>query len=123
VAEILSVYFTARWKLARAGLRPTLAGMREGQPAPQTEASRHSYAQAVRLARAVRRTLALLPADSRCLMQSLVLTGLLAKRGVSSDLIIGVKPGTPFLAHAWVEHEGRTVPPGAEASYQRLAQL
>lgn len=56
-------------------------------------------------------------------MQSLVLTGLLARRGIGSELIIGVRPGTPFSAHAWLEHEGRPLPPGSEASYQRLAQL
>jgi len=46
----------------------------------------------------------------RCLTRSLVLQGMLARRGVPSDLRIGVrKDRGRFEAHAWVEHRGRPV--------------
>ena len=82
----------------------------------------------VRLGRAVTRTLRLVPADSRCLMRSLVLTGLLARRGIDSSLVIGVRPEGEFGAHAWVEHDGRPLlPSGAtpdgEATFERLVAV
>ena len=76
-----------------------------------------------RLARAVRRTLRTLPADSRCLMQSLVLTRLLARRGRSASLVIGVSPAGTFTAHAWVEREGVPLLPTHEDEFSRLAEL
>ena len=76
---------------------------------------------ALRLGRAVNRTLRLLPTDSRCLIQSLVLTRLLARRSIPSVLVIGVRHDPEFLAHAWVEHEGRPVLPAGP--YQRLTEI
>ena len=60
----------------------------------------------IRLGRSVRLTLDPLPFDSRCLMRSLVLLRMLARRGVSCRLVIGVRPGNVFEAHAWIEHAG-----------------
>lgn len=82
-----------------------------------------AYLAGLRLGRAVSRTLRLLPTDSRCLMRSLVLTGLLARRGMSSTLIIGVRPEPEFTAHAWVEHAGEPLLPPGENSYGRLAEI
>jgi hypothetical protein len=76
---------------------------------------------ALRLGRVVGRTLKLLPTDSRCLIQSLVLTRMLAKRSIASTLVIGVRKDPAFEAHAWVEHEGQPVlPPGR---FTRLMEL
>ena len=76
---------------------------------------------ALRLGRAVARVLRLLPSDSRCLIQSLVLTRMLARRSMPSILVIGVRTGSAFEAHAWVEHEGRPIlPPG---QFTRLVEL
>ena len=77
---------------------------------------------------AVARTLRLLPTDSRCLMRSLVLSALLARRGIDSSLVIGVRTAEAFGAHAWVEHEGRPLlPTGASASgaapFHRLVEV
>ena len=49
-----------------------------------------TYLRAARFARAVQRTLRVVPLDGRCLMQSLVLTAVLARRGIDTKLLIGV---------------------------------
>ena len=74
-----------------------------------------------RLARPVRRTLDPLPWDSRCLMRSLVLLRMLARRGVVCELVIGVKPGEKFEAHASIEHEGHPLLP--TLAYEPLTVL
>jgi hypothetical protein len=111
--EIVSSYARARWRLNRSGLRAAIAEQRAVAP-------RHDGAlDGV----AVGRGLALLPADTRCLAQSLTLTRLLAARGVDSRLVIGVQPGERFAAHAWVEHDGvPLLPPGAD-QFEELVTL
>lgn len=50
------------------------------------------------------------PFPSTCLTQSLLLTWLLGRRGVRSELRIGVRRVDGGIdSHAWVEHEGRPV--------------
>jgi hypothetical protein len=46
------------------------------------------------------------PLPFSCLEQSLALVSLLAIRGTPARLVIGVSR-TPFVAHAWVECDGR----------------
>ncbi|MDQ3569707.1 MAG: lasso peptide biosynthesis B2 protein [Actinomycetota bacterium] len=82
-----------------------------------------AHLSGLRLGRAVSRTLRLLPTDSRCLVRSLVLTALLARRGLSSLLVIGVRSDPEFAAHAWVEHAGRPLLPPGEETFQRLLEL
>jgi Transglutaminase-like superfamily len=115
--EILRSYVHVRRELRRATLPEALERLRapgSGTASPEETA---------RLARAVRRTLRLLPTDTRCLSQSLVLTALLARRGVASTLVIGVSPGESFGAHAWVERQGIPLLPPYEAEFQRLVEL
>ena len=46
----------------------------------------------------------------RCLTQSLALARLLARRGIETDVRIGIRTdGGRLLAHAWVEWTGRTL--------------
>jgi hypothetical protein len=121
VLEIVAAYGAASWNLRRRGLRDALAWLRagpEGAPDPPANA----VAVGRRLGRAVRRTLSALPADSRCLMSSLVLTRLLAKRGIASELVISVQPGEKFGAHAWVEHNGAALLP-PDGQDRRLTTL
>lgn len=59
-----------------------------------------------RLQRPVVRTLSALPTDSRCLMRSLVLLGMMARRGAQCELSIGAQTDKGFAAHAWVEYDG-----------------
>jgi hypothetical protein len=79
--------------------------------------------QGRRLGYAVVRTLRLLPTDSRCLMRSLVLTRLLARRGIAGTLVIGVRTGERFEAHAWVEHSGTPLLDPGDATFRRLVEL
>ena len=115
--EILWTYGRVRRELRRRTLPEALERLRtpgSGTASPEETA---------RLARAVRRTLRLLPTDTRCLSQSLVLTALLARRGVPSTLVIGVSPGESFGAHAWVENHAGPLSPPFEAEFQRLVEL
>lgn len=127
-AEVLVAYGSVRWWLWRHEVSDVVRKLRdcappESGPPGRGEDPATTYLAGLRLARAVSRTLRLLPTDSRCLMRSLVLTGLLARRGVSSTLIIGVRPGPEFAAHAWVEHDGEPLLPPGEDGYRRLAEL
>ena len=76
---------------------------------------------ALRLGRAVVKTLRLLPTDSRCLIRSLVLSRILSRRAIPHTLVIGVRNDPEFMAHAWVEHEGYPVLPAG--NYTRLTEL
>jgi Transglutaminase-like superfamily len=120
--EIVVAYLCARRELRQAPIetaverlrRQGLAGGRSGPEALQ---------EAARLGRAVVRMLVLLPGDTRCLRRSLVLTQLLARRGISSRLVIGARTAPDFLAHAWVEFEGIPVLDPEGNSFGRLVEL
>ena len=79
--------------------------------------------EARRLGWVVARTLRLLPGDTRCLTRSLVLTRLLARRGIPAQLVIGACPAPQFQAHAWVECEGEPVLSRGDGSFSRLVEL
>lgn len=119
--EVLAAYGEVRWRLAREDLETALRALRTVPGAPTLEPGLRSRWHGVRLAKAVRHTLRLVPADSRCLMRSLVLTRMLARRGIGSVLVIAVKPEPSFRAHAWVEHEGLPLLP--TGGYERLLEL
>jgi hypothetical protein len=124
VVEIVGAYVEARRRLRREGLRPALQRLRQPDAAhPSVLASARDLAACRRLARAVVRTLNVLPADSRCLMQSLVLTRLLARRGIDTRLAISVRRGEDFAAHAWVERDGVALLPGESPAFERLVML
>lgn len=91
-------------------------------PAARPDAAQELQ-QARRLGWIVARTLAHLPGDTRCLLRSLVLTRLLAARGISSRLVIGTRTTPEFLAHAWVEHGGEPVLDPGDGSFNRLTEL
>ena len=71
----------------------------------------------------VARLLAHVPGDTRCLARSLVLTRLLAKRGIETKLVIGARTTPEFLAHAWVEYDGHPVLNPGDDSFGRLVEL
>ncbi|MEX2196013.1 MAG: lasso peptide biosynthesis B2 protein [Thermoleophilaceae bacterium] len=122
-AEALAAYARVRRALRGSDL-PTAVGRLRGQAAPpQRPPDDRAYAAGLRLARASSRTITLLPTDSRCLMRSLVLTAMLARRDVAGTVVIGVSPGEEFGAHAWVELGGRPLLPPDEATYGRLVEL
>jgi hypothetical protein len=122
IGEVLSIYLRVRRRLRHGTLETTLADLRdtEREPvAPETDRRRLG----LRLGRATIRVLTPLPTDSRCLMRSLVLTGLLARRGIDAKLVLAVRPGDDFAAHAWVELEGRPLLEPGNAGLGRLVEL
>jgi hypothetical protein len=120
--EILISYVAARRAIARAPLDAMLSGWREaGTPGDGVAAD--PLAEAWRLARAVSRTLRLIPADTRCLTRALVLTRVLARRGIPSKLVISAGTEPEFLAHAWVEHAGKPLLWPGDPPLARLVEL
>lgn len=120
--EILRAYSRTRWLLWRTDLPATLAALRSGAAEPMSD-PREAARTGVRLGEAVGKTLRRVPFDSRCLMRSLVLTSLLAKRGIVSSFVIAVKPESEFIAHAWVERDGMPLLEPAEPSFSRIVEL
>lgn len=122
--EIVVEYGRVRWLLRRCELPVVLARLRHGQPpAPAYADALAAKAAAIRLGRAIGRTLRYVPGDSRCLVRSLVLTSLLARRGVGVTFVIGVAPGPGFKAHAWVESDGLPLLPSLDDEHERLVEL
>jgi len=124
--EILFTYGRVRWAIRRYQLPRVVAMLRSGSYAsdravPLPDGARDGQ----RLGAAVVRMLELLPTDSPCLMRSLVLLRLLARRRASASLVIAVQPtGELGLnAHAWVELGGRPLLMPATAEYGRLVTL
>lgn len=137
-AEILAAYALARWMMPRRDIRQVVQavrGQRRERPRPRalgpkpiahqdTERTTQQTAHtAARLGCAVTRTLRVLPTDSRCLVQALVLSRLLSERGIPSTLVIGARSQPGFTAHAWVEHAGRPVLTPAGFDEARLVEL
>jgi hypothetical protein len=56
-------------------------------------------------------------------MRSLVLTCVLARRGLHSTLVLSAGPGPNFEAHAWVELAGEPLLVPAGADHQQLIRL
>lgn len=121
VAEVVLAYLRARRELRRAPIEVVVERLRAGRsesgegPRPLEEAQRLGWV--------VVRTLRFLPGDTRCLRRSLVLTQLLARRGIAARLVIGARTAPDFLAHAWVEHAGVPVLSPEGGSFGRLVEL
>jgi hypothetical protein len=119
--EVLGVYARVRWLVLRRGAVPTVSVLRRGLVDAGPDSGQ--VERGLRFGRAVVKVLRLLPTDSRCLMRSLVVTRMLARRGVYAKVIIGVRPKPSFAAHAWVEVDGQPVLPTDESTYQRLTEI
>lgn len=118
-AEIVVEYLRARRDMRTGGLQGALAAVQ--RPAERDDPREHQTC--VRLGRAVDRTLSVLPSDPRCLIRAIVLARVLARRGIGSRLILGVRSTPEFSAHAWVEHRGLPLLPAGEYERGRLAEL
>jgi hypothetical protein len=123
IAEILAAYARARQALRRAPIATVVSSLRAREPTPTSPAGSEDLEEVRRLGSAVSRTLALLPGDTRCLARSLVLTRLLARRGIPARLVIGARTMPEFLAHAWVEYGGQPVLSPGDGSFGRLVEL
>ncbi len=118
--EVLVAYLRARRALRKSSIAAVVSSLRAG---PTAVAPVDGLSEARRLASVVSRALSLLPGDTRCLMRSLVLTRLLARRGIPAMLVIGARPAPDFLAHAWVEHDGQPVLSSGGGAFVRLVEL
>jgi hypothetical protein len=124
VREILGAYREVRRLLREMPIEAVVDALRghvESDPGRGTK--REVLVEAWRLGRAVERTLRLAPGDTRCLTCSLVLTQLLARRGIPAVLVIGARAKPRFSAHAWVEQDGQPVLAPGEHSLGRLVEL
>jgi hypothetical protein len=120
IAEILSDYVRLWGAIREKDVLEMAARARRVRPGLRSRDPRE-HLVARRLGKVVGKTLGVLPTDSRCLIRSLVLVRILARRSIPSVLVIGVSNDGGFKAHAWVEHEGRPIlPPGV---YTRLTEL
>lgn len=117
--EITVAYLRVRWLMRRRDLRGALTVARD----VTVHGRRCGLEFAGRLGSIVDARLRLLPGDTRCLVRSLVLVKLLARRGHAAKLIIGVRTEPAFGAHAWVELDGRSLLQPMEASGARLVEL
>jgi Transglutaminase-like superfamily len=120
VLEVLRAYREVRPLVRSKPLPDVLARLRASGP---HGGAQENLFEAARLAKVVGRVLRPLPLESRCLTQSLVLTRLLADRGIETKLVIGVRPGDEFGAHAWVELAGQPLLPPGGGEFERLVDL
>jgi hypothetical protein len=120
--EILVTYARVRWWLRMRTLPEALELLRRAPLARATPVGTAFPYIEQRLAHAVGRTLGPLPSDSRCLVRSLVLSSLLARRGISSTLVIGVNSDPSFAAHAWVERDGVALLPQGDG-FKRILEI
>jgi hypothetical protein len=123
VVEIIAAYRQARRELRRAPIESVVAALRSESQSSQAVQAIDELHEARRLGWLVARTLKFVPGDTRCLARSLVLTRLLARRGIPAKLVIGACGGPDFLAHAWVEHDGQPVLSPGDESFGRLVEL
>jgi hypothetical protein len=121
--EIAIAYLQARRELRRASIDTVVDSLRSRFTPRAQPSAAETLLQARRLGRAVARVLGVLPGDTRCLVRSLVLTRLLARRGIATKLVIGTRSAPDFLAHAWIEYEGEPVLSVGDGSFARLVEL
>jgi hypothetical protein len=119
-SEILVLYLRVRVLLRRRGLEACLVVLRDVAPDAGLTVD---PAPTVHLVRAMLRVLRRLPTDTRCLMRSLVLVALLARRGERATLVLGAAVDGGFLAHAWVERDDRPLLDDGAGRFGRLVAL
>jgi Transglutaminase-like superfamily len=124
--EILITYLEVRVAIRRHPLPDVLVSLRR----PPKSADRRrplpdGRCDGERLGAAVTRALSPLPTNTLCLMQSLVLLRLLARRGGDAKLVIAVAPeeGVELSAHAWLESDRGPLLVPADDGYGRLVSL
>jgi hypothetical protein len=123
-AEIVVAYVTVRRGLTQGSVEAVVAKLRANPALGAAPGSPEDRLDEARdLSRAVTRTLTLLPGDTRCLTQALVLTHVLARRGISAKLVIGARTTPRFFAHAWVEHADQPLLATGEGLFHTLVEL
>lgn len=92
VAEALAQQVIARRRVKRESISALLAPSHAGRP---------DLELCVPLAAAFRRATRYANAEDQCLAQGIAMRAMLARRGLASELVIGVR--LPFAAHCWVQ--------------------
>jgi hypothetical protein len=124
IGEISVTYVVVRRMLRRQTIDQVAETARAGlNPATDGSRSDEMHWFALRLGRVVEKSLERLPGDTRCLTRSVVLVRMLARRGVRSNLVIGVRPAPTFAAHAWVELSGNPLLSPIEYAEGRLVEF
>lgn len=103
-AEIFLRLLLVNRALKRGRLETLLSELRERKSRIPTDAD--CAARAAGLGSVFLATRPFVPVAPNCLSDSLALVGFLLRRGVRSDLVLGVKLD-PFAAHAWVQTRDR----------------
>jgi hypothetical protein len=123
--EVLVAYVAVRWSVSRTELPSVVGALRscQGPEGDQSDGASVLHHQlSLRLGYIVEALLRRAPGDGPCLVRSLVLTRLLARRQIPARLVIGVQSEPSFSAHAWVEHRGQPLLP-TDIAHQRLVEL
>lgn len=103
----------------RSGAELLRQSRQPARPRPRTPAE--AEALAARVAFVVPRVAARLPWRADCWVQALAARSWLARSGVSSEVIIGVRQDRGgFEAHAWLRHGDRIVTGGEVGGYAPL---
>jgi hypothetical protein len=123
--EVLGTYVSVRFRMRELDLVEAIARMRATDPVVERPVEEAVAARrtGIRLGHVVVKTLSVLPTDSRCLMRSLTLTRVLARRGIDTTLVIGVRTEPEFGAHAWIEHQGVPLLPALDVLDRRLVEV
>ncbi len=116
------ILFAAAWLLPATalslrvfGYRRTRAWMDRHVSSNRSEPA-NAALEATRVARLVSVAAHRGPYRANCLRQALVAWWLLGRRGVATNLVIGVrKDAQGFAAHAWVERNGEVIVGGADS--------
>jgi hypothetical protein len=123
IVEILLIYSLTHLRLTRRRVKladevPRICRTRALAQAPHREAT------VLQLRDTVVCLLALIPTDPSCLVRSLVLTRVLARWGIDSCLVVGVRSEDgKIAAHAWVEHHGVPLLNSGERQFARLLEV
>lgn len=107
VLRAMTLLALLKFSLAFAGFERTWSCIRKH--AQRIELAERVDADVVlRLERTVAMAAALYPGRAQCLERSLVLYWCLRRRGIAASYRMGVQT-YPFLAHAWIEYDGRPI--------------
>lgn len=121
--EIVATYCRTRWWLTRLDFPAVVELARDtGAEVPHRYPDEAARLAGLRLGAAVVRTLRSLPVDGRCLVTALVLTRMLARRGISTTFVLGVRAQPRFAAHAWIELGGVALLP-TSGEFQPLRKV
>jgi hypothetical protein len=108
--------------LKTVGLRRTQSWLARNSPGPTIPPTEQTRANVRRATQMVAAACRLYPLRSSCLPRTIVLWSLLRRRGIVTNVRIGVRcdAETEFQAHAWLEWNGEVLNDAEDVSRQYL---